>query len=109
MAYDEIFAERVRALIRDEAGYSERKMFGGICFMIDGNMACGVTGGNLMLRLSVELAQEVLAVPGVRPMDFTGRPMKSMVYVDSEGTEDEADLTKWVAIALEHVKELPAK
>ena len=80
MAYDERLAVRVRGVLADTNGVSERKMFGGLAVLVDGNMACGVVGDKLMLRLGREGAEEALCRPNVRPMDFTGRPMTGMVY-----------------------------
>lgn len=93
MAYDEALAERVRDLLSSRDTYSERKMFGGICFMLGGNMALGVVGDDLMVRLDREDAERALAEPHVRPMDFTGRPTKNMVYVDPAGIEADGDLS----------------
>ena len=85
MAYDERLADRIRAVLADQPDRSERKMFGGLAFMIAGNMACGIVGDDLMLRLGEEGADGALDEPDTRPMDFTGRPLKSMVYVAHAG------------------------
>jgi TfoX/Sxy family transcriptional regulator of competence genes len=108
MAYDENLADRVRTILVPEPGYSERKMFGGLCFMLDGNMVCGIVRDDLMLRLSHELADDALRRPHVRPMDFTGRPMPSMVYVAPEGLRGRA-LRRWVEQAAAHARTLPPK
>lgn len=84
-------------------------MFGGIAFMVAGNMACGVIGEDLMVRLGPEDAERALAEPHVRPMDFTGRPMKTTVYVDAEGTASEADLGGWVDAGADYAASLPPK
>jgi TfoX/Sxy family transcriptional regulator of competence genes len=84
MAYDEALAQRVRDLLAPREELTEREMFGGIAFMLAGNMACGVIGGDLLVRLGKEDAERALGEPHVRPMDFTGRPMKTTVYVDPE-------------------------
>lgn len=109
MAYDEHLAARVRKLLKRRKGFSERKMFGGICFMLGGNMCCGVTTRELMLRLGPEKAAEALLEPHTRPMDFTGRPMKSMLYVDSAGYESDDDLKQWVHRAARFAAALPEK
>ncbi len=109
MAYNEQLAERVRKLLRRRNGFSEKKMFGGICFLLNGNMCCGVTTNALMLRLGPEAAAQALKEPCTREMDFTGRPMKSMIYVDPEGYESDEDLKEWVQRAAEFAKSLPAK
>jgi TfoX/Sxy family transcriptional regulator of competence genes len=108
VAYDEQLAKRVRAALTGEAGLSERKMFGGLAFMLDGNMCCGVVSDRLMVRLGPELAQNALERPHVQPMDFTGRPMTGMVYVDPAGTRGTA-LGKWVEQAVRFTRSLPPK
>jgi hypothetical protein len=85
MAYDEGLADRVRDVLAPQAGLTERKMFGGLAFMLDGHMCCGIVGSDLMLRLGVDGADATLARPHVRPMDFTGKPMSGMVFVAPEG------------------------
>jgi TfoX/Sxy family transcriptional regulator of competence genes len=108
MAYDERLADRVRDVLDTEDGVTERKMFGGLAFMVRGHMACGIVGDDLMLRLGAEPAQRALERPHVRPMDFTGKPMKGMVYVAPGGLEGAA-LRRWVKRALEFVGTLPPK
>ena len=109
MAFDEQLAERVRAVLADRADLDERKMFGGLAFMLGGHMACGIVGDDLMLRLGPDGAQAALATPHVRPMDFTGRPMRAMVYVGAEGVRTAAQLRRWVAAAVTFVDDLPPK
>lgn len=110
MAYDEDLADRVRAALEDEMpGTTEQKMFGGIAFMLDGNMVCGVSGDALMLRLGPELGAAALGEPHTRPMEMTGKRMRSMVLVDPEGHEDDEQLADWIARALEFVTTLPPK
>lgn len=109
MAFDEQLADRVRDVISVRDGVSERKMFGGLALMINGNMACGVIGDELMVRLGPEGAETALAEPGVRPMDFTGRPMKGMVYVESQVLGDDDALAGWVEAGAEFAERLPAK
>ena len=82
MAYDEKLAQRVRALVGARKGFSEKKMFGGVAFLIDGKMCCGVLKDDLVARISVEDYEDALSKPHVRPMDFTGRPMRGYVYVE---------------------------
>ncbi len=108
MAYSEELADRVREVL-DGRVVREQKMFGGLCFMVDGNMCAGVTGDDLMLRLGEERADAALDEPHTRPMDFTGRPMKKFVFVEPAGTESDADLERWVGRALEFVASLPPK
>lgn len=108
MAYDEELADRVRLVLVDEEGLSERKMFGGLAFMIHGNMACGIIRDELMLRLGADGADAALAEPHVRQMDFTGRPMTGMVYVERAGLDDAA-LRRWVEQATSFTRSLPPK
>jgi TfoX/Sxy family transcriptional regulator of competence genes len=110
MAVSELLADRVRTLLTGEPGLSERKMFGGFCFMINGNMACGITGKNdLMLRVGPEAYEKALAHPDARPMDFTGRPMKGMVFVDPDVCPDAEAMAAWLERALTFARSLPAK
>ncbi len=109
MAYDEMLAARVRSLLDGRPGYSERKMFGGLCFMLNGNMACGIVKDELMVRLAPETYQDALAQPHVRPMDFTGRPMKGMLYVGPAGIKEDTALARWVDRAAGFAATLPPK
>jgi TfoX/Sxy family transcriptional regulator of competence genes len=108
MAYDETLADRIREVLADTADVTEQKMFGGLAFMVHGHMVCGVVGDDLMLRLGPDVAGTALARPHVRPMDFTGRTMKSMVYVEPAGTDGEA-LEDWLRAAVTHADQLPPK
>ncbi len=109
MAFDEDTAARVRSVIGRRRGITERKMFGGLAFLLNGNMCCGVVKDLLMLRLGEEGAAEALTKPHTRFMDFTGKPMKSMVYVEPAGLTSEEDLRGWVQRAVAYVSTLPAK
>jgi TfoX/Sxy family transcriptional regulator of competence genes len=109
MAYDEDLAQRVREVLAARAEVSERKMFGGIAFMLAGNMACGVLGDELIVRLGDEEGEMALAEDGVRPFDFTGKPMKGIVYVSSERTTADAGLSEWVDAGADYAASLPAK
>lgn len=109
MAYDEQFAERVREIVREEAGYDEKKMFGGIAFMIEGNMAVGILEDGLMVRMDPADYEGALLEPGVRPFDMTGKRMKGWVAVD-ESVLDEADeLSRWVATGVDFARTFPPK
>jgi TfoX/Sxy family transcriptional regulator of competence genes len=108
MAYDENLADRVRDLLPPGDVVTERHMFGGLTFMIGGHMFCGVVKDTLMARLGPDAADRALAEPHVRPMDFTGRPMKGMVFIEPEGLAGEA-LARWVNAASEYVRGLPPK
>ena len=107
MAYDETLADRLRTLVFAEPEAAERKMFGGLCFLVSGRMCCGVLGRDLVLRVSPERAPEVLRLPHVRPMDFTGRPMKGFVYVGPAATRDARALRRWVAEGVAYARSLP--
>lgn len=109
MAYDEALADRVRILLAPREGVSERKMFGGLAFMINRNMACGVLGDELMVRLDYDDADRALAEEHVRPMDFTGKPLRGMVYVGTEGIAADAELASWVDAGADHAASLPPK
>ena len=108
MAYDESLAERIRELMLGEPELSERKMFGGLAFMLDGHMFCGIVGDELMLRLGADGAERALEQAHVRPMDFTGRPMTGMVFVAPEGLRGGA-LQRWLGKAAAFVRTLPPK
>ena len=108
MAYDERLADRVRDILAGDPAPSERKMFGGLAFMLDGNMCCGIVGDRLMLRLGADLAEQALERTHVYPMDFTGRPMTGMVYVAPEGLRGKA-LRTWVEQATGFARTLPPK
>jgi TfoX/Sxy family transcriptional regulator of competence genes len=109
VAYDEDLAQRVRDLLAARADVTERKMFGGIAFMLAGNMACGVLGEDLIVRLGEEEGRKALNEEGVRPFDFTGRPMKNIVYVSPELISDDAGLAEWVDAGADYAASLPAK
>ena len=109
MAYDEELAERVRDLLSARSEVTERKMFGGIAFMVGGNMACGVLGDELIVRLGDDEGEKALAEEGVRPFDFTGKPMKGIVYVAADRTSDDAGLAEWVDAGADYAASLPSK
>jgi TfoX/Sxy family transcriptional regulator of competence genes len=109
MAYDEALADRVRDVLAPRADLTERKMFGGIAFMVGGNMAVGVIDDDLMVRLDPADAEKALGEPHTRPMDFTGRPMKGMLFVDSAGTAADEDLAGWAEAGADFAASLPPK
>ena len=108
MAYDEQLAARIRGLLGDDPGIDERKMFGGLAFLLDGNMFVGITQ-DLMVRVGPDAWTDALAQPHAREMDFTGRSMKGYVYVGAEGIAEDEDLAAWVDRALAFVGGLPPK
>jgi len=102
MAYDDLLYDRlVRSLNEQKVNYTTKKMFGGLCFMIDDKMAFGVHENRLMVRLDPDIYPTVLKEPGCRPMDFTGRPMRGFVFVEGEGIDTDSSLVKWINYALE--------
>lgn len=107
MAYDETLAQRVRDVLGRRAGLDERKMFGGLAFLLGGRMFCGIVKDELMVRVGRVLYTEALGIPHVRPMDFTGRPMTGMVYVAAAGLRG-TSLAGWVARGLEGLHEAPS-
>ena len=109
MAYDEQFADRVRRLLTAFPGVAERKMFGGLAFLLRGNMCCGVVGDELMVRVGAESYEAALLEPHAREMDFTGRPIRGFIYVAGEGVASEGDLRAWVERGARYAESLPAK
>jgi TfoX/Sxy family transcriptional regulator of competence genes len=109
MAYDEALAGRIRQTLVGRGAVSERKMFGGIAFMVGGNMACGVIRQDLMVRVGPDAHDAAVAEPHVRPMDFAHRPMRGMVYVDPDGVRSADDLSRWVDAGATFAASLPPK
>jgi TfoX/Sxy family transcriptional regulator of competence genes len=100
MAYSEIFAERIREMLVQELDVVEKKMMGGLCFMVNGKMCVGIVGDDLMARIAPEAYPQALTRRGCREMDFNGRPMKGFVFVSPEGIEHNEDLRFWIDLAL---------
>ena len=109
MAYDEGLAQRVREVLVDQAGVVEKKMFGGLAFMLQGHMCCGVLQEELMVRVGPDQYEAALHKPHAREMDFTGRPMRGMVMVEAAGVESEASLAEWVGMGVAFAGSLPPK
>ncbi len=109
MAYDEGLACRVAEALTGVDGVVEKKMFGGMAFMVRGNMAAGILGDRLMVRVGKEAYEEVLAEPHCGPMDFTGRPMRGFVVVEAEGIASDVDLSDWVDRGVGFALSLPSK
>jgi len=109
MAYDEGLAQRIREAVAERADIAEKKMFGGLCFLVSGSMCFGILGDELMVRVGPEAHAKSLARPHAREMDFTGRAMKGMVYVDTDGFESDADLADWLGRGLAFAGSLPSK
>ena len=108
MSYDETLARRVRPLLSKERGFTEKKLFGGIGFLLDGNMCVGVWKEFLILRLGTEEAESALQQPGVNVFDITGKPMRGWVMVEHVDLAD-PQLTDWVEMAVRFVRTLEAK
>jgi hypothetical protein len=109
MAFDEGLAERVRELLGPAPGLSERKMFGGLCFLLRGNMSFGVVGSELMVRVGPDAYAETLGLPNAREMDFTGRSMRGMVFVSEDGISEDEDLEDWLQRGMGFAGSLPPK
>jgi len=110
MAYDEITAERVRDVLSNRRDVVEKKLMGGLCFMVGGAMCCSVSGrGGLLVRVGAQAQERALAEPHVAPMKMAGRTAKGFVRVAPEGYRTRATLKKWIARGLDFVATLPAK
>lgn len=109
MAYNETLAARVRMTLAGRMQVTEKKMFGGLTFMLRGNMCCGVVKDDLVVRVGPVNQDEALAEPNARPMDFTGRPLRGMVYIGPEGYRNDEELRHWVDQALSFALSLPPK
>ena len=104
MVYDEKLADRIRKVLGKTKKVAEKKMFGGLSFLLNGKMLCGVLKDDLVLRISHDEYEIAIKKPNVRPMDFTGRLMKGFVYVNQKGCNSDEDLKKWVDLSLNHAK-----
>jgi len=110
MAYDAALSERLRDLLTQmQPAFTEKAMFGGLSFLVHGNMCCGVVGDELIVRVGKGGAAEALEQPGARPMDFTGRPMAGWVTITPVGTGSDDSLARWVRRGLDFVGHLPVK
>jgi TfoX/Sxy family transcriptional regulator of competence genes len=108
VGYDLKTAERVRQLLLKRSDVAEKRMVGGLSFVVGGSMCCGVTGSALMVRVGAEERDRVLAQPHVRPMKFAGRPLAGFVLIDPEGFRSDAALAAWVQRGLDFAATLPA-
>lgn len=109
MAFDERLAERIRKRLGKRKELAEKKMFGGIAFLLNGNMCVGVHKQDLIVRLDPEETDEALSQPHTRVFDLSGRPMKGWILVESSGLKDEKALGKWVSISVDYAMSLPKK
>ncbi|HTP02130.1 MAG TPA: TfoX/Sxy family protein [Anaerolineales bacterium] len=109
MAYDEALAERIRTKLKGKRGLTETRMFGGVGFLVNGNMACGVIKQDMIVRLSPEESRKALKNAHVRAFDMTGRPMKGWYYVAPGGLKSDKALERWVEKAFSYARSLPPK
>lgn len=109
MAFDAGLAQRVRELFDNRENVVEKKMFGGLAFMVSGHMCCGVVNDRLMARVGADQYQTALGKDLVRQMDFTGKPLKGFVYVEAAGIESDENLKYWLDTCSQFVSSLPSK
>ena len=110
MAYDEALAERIRDLLDGEPGLTEQRMFGGLAFLIGGNMAVGASGqGGLLVRVDPARSEALAATTSARPMEMRGRPMRGWLRVDAEGAREPGELKRWVELGADYARSLPPK
>jgi len=109
MAYDTKLGDRIREKLKDTRGLAEKKMFGGVGFMIHGNMACGILKNDLIVRINPEHHDEMMKRPHVKPFDNMGRPMVGWILVSPEGCKTDKALADWVKMGVDFAKSLPPK
>jgi len=109
MAFDQGLAFRIEEFLTDTPGLINKKMFGGVGYLVNGNMACGVSQNALIVRLSVNEYPAALLKPFTRKFDMTGREMRGWILVDPPGIEDDNDLYNWVRIGINYAASLPPK
>ncbi len=109
MPYSQSLADRIRWALRENRKVEEKKMFGGVGFLLSGNMLVGVWESSMIVRLGLENGAEALKQPHVKEFDVTGRPMKGWVMVEPEGLDNDKRLGDWIERAIQYVETLPAK
>jgi TfoX/Sxy family transcriptional regulator of competence genes len=109
MAFDEMLAARIRDLLSGTEGLAEKRMFGGVAFLLNGNMCCGVHGDDVILRIDPESAEDALREPHVRIFDMTGRPMKGWLLVGSDAVASDEQLRSWISKGVAFAGSLAAK
>lgn len=109
MAYDDGLAQLMRDDLADTPGITEKRMFGGLCFLLDGNMLCGVHSGGAMFRVGKDAEADALAIDGAGPMMFTGRKMGGLIDVTDQALSDDTRRTEWMRLALAQASALPPK
>jgi len=103
MAYNEFLADRIRGFLKDKsAAFIEKRMMGGLTFMVDDKMCVGIIKDELMARIDPDIQESVLKKPGARQMDFTGKPMKGFLIISPEGTDMDEQLEYWIQLALDY-------
>ena len=106
MVFDSTLADRIRKILGRRRGVAEKKMFGGLSFLVNGKMAVGILGEDLVVRMDADQFVKALKKPHTRPMDFTGRPMKGWLYVAPKGTATEKALSQWVECGLAYAGQI---
>lgn len=109
MAYDEGLAERIRQILEDRRDVVEKKMFGGVAFMVRGHMAVGIVKEDLLVRVGLEAHDALVKKPHARIMDFSGRPMRGFLFVASKGLDADPVLARWIATGVAYAESLPQK
>jgi TfoX/Sxy family transcriptional regulator of competence genes len=109
VGYDTATAERLRVLFAGRTDVAEKRMVGGLSFVVNGNMCCGVNGSALMVRVGPDDREQALSEPHVRPLELGGRPVRGFVLIDPDGFATDAALAAWVRRGLDFVGTLPAK
>jgi hypothetical protein len=109
MVYDKGLAQRVREILEDEPGFAEKNMFGGICFLLFGNMVCGIIKDDMIVRVGTDRYAEMLKMPHTSKFDLTGKAMKGWVVVLSAALDSDEELGNWVERAMSFVRTLPPK
>ncbi|HVN56000.1 MAG TPA: TfoX/Sxy family protein [Anaerolineaceae bacterium] len=109
MAYDETLAQRIRAGLVPHGAFDEKKMFGGVGFLLHGNMVCGIHKNSLIVRVGPEKHTAAMAKPHVRPFDMTGRPMTGWILVEPGGFDSDEDLSAWIELGVDYARGLPPK
>jgi hypothetical protein len=109
MAYDKGLAQRVREILEEEPGFDEKKMFGGLCFLLFGNMVCGIIKEDLIVRVGADKYAQMLKMPHTRKFDITGKPLTGWVMVLSDAMDSDEELNNWIQRAVSFVRTLPPK
>ena len=109
MTFSERTASHIRRVMKNTPGLSERPLYSGVAFMVQGNMCCGVIDDHLVVRISPDAYDATLREPHTRPMDFTGRPLPGFVYVDRAGFANHASLKQWIDRSVSFVRTLPPR